>query len=57
MLLPYANLRVQHQNPEATMPLILPVKGVSPTFGSDCFIAENAVIIGEVAMGDQCSIW
>jgi len=25
--------------------------------GTDCFIAENATIAGEVVMGDQCSIW
>ncbi|UJH68325.1 gamma carbonic anhydrase family protein [Allomuricauda sp. SCSIO 65647] len=36
---------------------ILPVNGKSPSFGDDCFIAENATIVGEVAMGDQCSIW
>jgi len=28
-----------------------------PKIGRDCFIAENAVIIGEVKIGDQCSIW
>jgi carbonic anhydrase/acetyltransferase-like protein (isoleucine patch superfamily) len=39
------------------MPLILPVQGKSPFFGQDCFIAENATIVGDVTMGDQCSIW
>lgn len=39
------------------MPVILPVEGVSPQFGSDCFIAPNATIVGDVIMGDQCSIW
>ncbi len=39
------------------MPVILPVKGVSPTFGNDCFIAENATIVGDVVCGDQCSFW
>ena len=39
------------------MPLILPVKGIAPTFGTDCFIAENATIVGDVKMGDNCSIW
>lgn len=29
----------------------------SPEIGEDCFIAENATIVGEVTMGDQCSIW
>src|ERR1700753_4028180 len=39
------------------MPVILPVKGVSPELGKDCFIAENATIVGDVKMGDQCSVW
>ena len=39
------------------MPLILPVNGVSPIWGDDCFIAENATIVGQVTMGDQCSVW
>ena len=39
------------------MALILPVNGISPTMGNDCFIAPNATIVGDVVMGDQCSIW
>ena len=39
------------------MPFILPVNGVAPTFGNDCFIAPNATIVGNVVMGNQCSIW
>ena len=39
------------------MPLILPVKGISPTFGENCFIAENATIVGDVTMGNDCSVW
>jgi carbonic anhydrase/acetyltransferase-like protein (isoleucine patch superfamily) len=39
------------------MPVILPVKDKSPVFGSDCFIAENATIVGDVVMGDKCSVW
>ncbi|MEO6541909.1 MAG: gamma carbonic anhydrase family protein [Ferruginibacter sp.] len=39
------------------MPVILPVKGVFPTFGNDCYIAPNATIVGDVVMGDNCSIW
>jgi carbonic anhydrase/acetyltransferase-like protein (isoleucine patch superfamily) len=39
------------------MALIKPVKGVSPAFGKDCFLAENATIVGDVVMGDQCSVW
>ena len=39
------------------MALILPVNGVSPTMGSNCFIAPNATIVGDVVMGDNCSVW
>lgn len=39
------------------MALIKPVRGKHPVIGSDCYLAENATIVGEVTMGDQCSIW
>jgi len=39
------------------MALIRSIKGTKPRWGEDCFIAENATIIGDVTMGDQCSIW
>ena len=39
------------------MPIILPVEGVSPTFGENCFIAPNATIVGDVVTGRDCSIW
>ena len=39
------------------MAVILPVNGISPSFGNDCFIAPNATIVGDVVMGDQCSVW
>ena len=39
------------------MPLILPVKGVLPVFGDNCFLATNATIVGDVTMGDDCSVW
>jgi carbonic anhydrase/acetyltransferase-like protein (isoleucine patch superfamily) len=39
------------------MALILPVKGVSPQWGDDCFVAENATIVGDVKMGRNCSVW
>ncbi len=39
------------------MSLILPVKDKSPSWGKDCFIAENATIVGDVVMGDKCSVW
>jgi carbonic anhydrase/acetyltransferase-like protein (isoleucine patch superfamily) len=37
--------------------LLKPVNGKSPQIGEDCYIAENATIVGEVTMGNQCSIW
>ena len=39
------------------MPVILPVKGISPTIPDDCFIAQNATIVGDVIMGNECSVW
>jgi carbonic anhydrase/acetyltransferase-like protein (isoleucine patch superfamily) len=39
------------------MPLILPVKDVYPQIGQDCFIAENATIVGDVVLGDACTVW
>lgn len=39
------------------MAIILPVKGINPKWGSNCFIAPNATIVGSVEMGDNCSVW
>jgi len=39
------------------MPVILPVKGISPQLGDNCFIAPNATIVGDVLMGNDCSVW
>jgi carbonic anhydrase/acetyltransferase-like protein (isoleucine patch superfamily) len=39
------------------MATILPVKGISPSFGNNCFIAPNATIVGDVVIGNDCSIW
>lgn len=39
------------------MATILPVEGKSPRFGNNCFIAPNATIVGDVEIGDDCSIW
>lgn len=39
------------------MALILPVKDKHPQFGSNCFLAPNATITGDVQMGNDCSIW
>lgn len=39
------------------MPIIKPVNGKSPQIPDDCYIAENATIVGDVVMGTQCSVW
>lgn len=39
------------------MALILPVNKIQPRWGEECFIAENATIIGDVVMGNHCSLW
>ncbi|MCH5229662.1 MAG: gamma carbonic anhydrase family protein [Muribaculaceae bacterium] len=39
------------------MAIIRSVRGFTPEIGKDTFIAENAVIVGDVIIGDECSIW
>jgi len=39
------------------MALIKPVNGIGPQFGEDCYLADNATVVGDVIMGDQCSVW
>ena len=39
------------------MALIRSLNGNTPEFGENCFLAENAAIIGDVKTGDDCSIW
>ncbi|MBL8010212.1 MAG: gamma carbonic anhydrase family protein [Flavobacteriales bacterium] len=39
------------------MALIKQVRGHGPRFGEGCFLAENAVVVGDVVMGDRCSVW
>jgi len=39
------------------MVLIKEVRGFKPEFGENCFFAENATVIGDVIMGNECSIW
>jgi len=33
------------------------LNGCTPQYGEDCFFAENAVLVGDVEMGNECSIW
>jgi carbonic anhydrase/acetyltransferase-like protein (isoleucine patch superfamily) len=39
------------------MSLIKSVRGFSPKFGKNIYLAENATVIGDVIMGDDCSVW
>lgn len=39
------------------MALIKEVRGFVPKMGEDCYLAENATVVGDVVMGDGCSIW
>ncbi len=39
------------------MALIKSVKGISPKWGENCFIADNATLTGDVVIGNDCSIW
>lgn len=39
------------------MALIKSVRGFTPKVGENCFLAENATLVGDVVMGDNCSVW
>ncbi|MBS1489330.1 MAG: gamma carbonic anhydrase family protein [Bacteroidetes bacterium] len=39
------------------MALIKTVRGYTPKLGANCFLAENATVVGEVVMGDHCTVW
>ena len=39
------------------MPVIKPVRGKNPVIPDDCYIAENATIVGDIVMGEACSVW
>ena len=39
------------------MAIIKKLNGHTPQFGKNCFLADNAAIIGDVEMGNDCSIW
>jgi carbonic anhydrase/acetyltransferase-like protein (isoleucine patch superfamily) len=39
------------------MPVILPVKGIEPIIPESCFLAPNATVVGDVVMGEECSVW
>lgn len=39
------------------MALLKKIKGIFPTIGKNCFLAENATVLGDVVMGQDCSVW
>lgn len=39
------------------MAIIKSVRGHTPQFGTNCFLAETAVVVGEVTMGHNCTVW
>src|ERR1700750_1221404 len=39
------------------MAVILPVNRITPQLGENCFVAPNATIVGDVIMGNECSVW
>lgn len=39
------------------MALIKPINGKQPKYPNNCFIAENATLIGDIEMGENCSVW
>ncbi len=39
------------------MALIKSVRGIVPKFGNNCFLTETATVVGEVIMGNNCSVW
>jgi carbonic anhydrase/acetyltransferase-like protein (isoleucine patch superfamily) len=39
------------------MALIKSVRGFTPQFGNNCYFAETATLIGDLIMGDDCSVW
>jgi carbonic anhydrase/acetyltransferase-like protein (isoleucine patch superfamily) len=39
------------------MALIKECRGFVPQFGDDCYLAENATVVGDVIMGSECSVW
>lgn len=39
------------------MSLVKTVRGYTPSWGENCFLADNATLIGDIQMGDDCSVW
>ena len=39
------------------MAIIKTILGMTPKFGHNCYLSENATVVGDVEMGDNCSVW
>jgi carbonic anhydrase/acetyltransferase-like protein (isoleucine patch superfamily) len=39
------------------MALIKSVRGFTPKYGDNCYLAENATLVGQIEMGNDCSVW
>ena len=50
-------LSVMENNAHEQLPVLLPVKGVSPSFGKGTWLAPNCTVVGDVTTGENCSIW
>lgn len=50
-------LHVLYCNQTLVMAVILPVEGIYPSLGENCFVAPNATIVGDVVMGRDGSVW
>ncbi len=37
--------------------IIKSINGKTPVIPDDCFLAENATVVGDVVMGKECSVW
>ena len=58
--IPTAHFRTfapSHPNRPLAMALIRTLRGITPVLGDDCFLAETATVIGDVVMGERCSVW
>ncbi len=44
-------------NTKYNMALIKSVRGVTPKIGKNCYFSENATVVGDVIIGDDCSVW
>ena len=48
---------LQHYTGKTEMAIIKSVRGNTPLFGNNIYLADNATVIGDVVTGDDCSVW